>query len=199
MIKKKEIDLVDDYWLLLINTIYTFQIKFKPEFNKNRNNYKTSDYKKINNTLNETFDLIIEKMTDCISLPLILDVVGEKCGEAGFTKFKQLNFLMFSNFRLSENIFNLMKNLIESGMKFEINNYLYERTKGHIACLRNCSLCHKFLGNNRIIDDIKYFSCNHVYHKMCYLKEGIEKECPICKKNDVVFNKNEINFFKELD
>ena len=197
IMRKREIDLVDDYWLLLINIIYTFQMDFTPLFNKNKNNYKTADYIKINNALNETFDSSIAKMTDCISLPLIMDVMAEKCGEAGFTKFKQLNLMMFSNFRLKENIFNHMKNLIESGVSLEVDNYLHERNRGHIANFITCALCNKFLGSSHI-DNLKYFSCNHVYHKLCFLKEG-EEECPICKKNDCIINKNESNFFKEMD
>ena len=198
IMRKREIDLVDDYWLLLINVIYTFQIKFKPEFNKNKNNYKTVDYIKINNFLNETFESAIAKMTDCISLPLILDVMGEKCGEAGFTKFKQLNFMMFSNFRLSENIFNLMKSLIESGINIEVDNYLYERNKGHFAIIRECGICKEFLGKGNM-DKIKYFNCNHVYHNLCFLKEGGGNECLICKKDDCIINKNENNYFGVID
>ena len=196
--RKREIDLVDDYWLLLINTIYTFQIKFKPEFNKNKNNYKTADYIKINNILNETFESAIAKMTDCISLPLILDVMGEKCGEAGFSKFKQLNYMMFSNFRLSENIFNLKKSLIESGISLEVDNYLYERNKGHFAIINTCGICKEFLGKGNV-DKIKYFNCNHVYHYLCFLKEGGGNECFICKKNDCIINKDEKKYFEVLD
>ena len=197
--RKREIDLVDDYWLLLINVLYNFQIiNFLPEYNKNKNNYKTADYKKIFNVLNDTFEKSIAKMTDCISLPLIIDVMGEKCGEAEFTKFKQLNLMMFSNFRLGENIFNLMKKLIESGVNLEIDNYLYERNRGHLGNFVSCSICKEFLGSN-LLDDIKYFTCNHIYHKICFFKEAEGDECPICKRNDCIVNKNQGNFFKDID
>ena len=194
---KKEIDLVKDYWLLLINVIYTFQINFKPIFNKNKNNYKTADCIKINETINDTFELSIAKMTDYISLPLIIDVMGEKFGEAGFSKFYQLNYMMLSNLRLSENIFNLMKNLIESIVSLELDNYLHERTSGHVFNFFSCDLCNEFFGKPHI-DELKYFYCNHVYHKICILKEGGD-ECPICKKNDCIMSENEDNYFKVID
>jgi hypothetical protein len=196
--KKKEKELVNDFWLPLISTIYTFQVSFTPELKKNKNNYKTADYVKINNILNETFESIIKKMTDFISLPLIMEILGEKCREARFTKFKELNFLIFSNFRLDENIFTLSKNLIDTGLNLEINNFIYERNKGHIASLRYCSSCLKYLWINKF-DEIKYFNCNHVYHRKCFLKEGEENECPICKRNECVFNYNDNIYFDEID
>ena len=91
--------------------------------------------------------------------------------------------MMFSNFRLSEIIFNLMKNLIESGVSLEIDNYLYERNRGHLGKFVSCAICKEFLGNN-LLDDIKYFTCNHIYHKICFFKEADGDECPICKRND---------------
>ena len=197
-IKKKEIDLVNDYWILLIDIIYTFQIYFKPECSKNRNNYKTADYIKIYNALDESFESVLAKMTDCISLPLIFKVLGDKCGELGISKFKKLNYLMFLNYRLSEKIFNLQKNLIESGVSLEIDDYLYERNKGHFASIITCSICNEFIGDQHL-DEIKYFSCNHVFHLICYLKNGEDDECPICKKNDCIINQKESNYFKIID
>jgi hypothetical protein len=197
-LKKKEKELVNDYWLPLISTIYTFQINFTPELKENKNNYKTADYIKINNILIENFESIIKKMTDFISLPLIMDILGKKYEKARFIKFKELNFLMFSNFRLEENIFKLSKNLIDTGFNLEINNYLYERNKGHIASLKYCSSCFKFLWINKF-DEIIYFNCNHVYHRICFIKEGEGDECPICKRNECVFNYKENNYFDEID
>ena len=203
--RKTEIDLVNDYWLILINAIYSFQIGFEPEFNKNRNNYKTADYIKINDTLTETFELVLSKMSDYISLPLILDIMSEKCGEAGFTKFKELNYLMFFNFRLRENMYKYMKNSIESRVNLEINNYLYERNKGHFSNFYKCAECQEFLGSSNI-DKIIYFSCNHIYHKICFIKNREKgKECYICKKlkkndNDCFGDKNDNNnYFKIID
>jgi hypothetical protein len=173
-------------------------VNFAPELKKNKNNYKTADYIKINNILIETFESIIKKMTDFISLPLIMNILGKKYMEVRFTKFKELNVLMLSNFRLDDNIFNLSKKLIDTGLNLEINNYLYERNKGNIASLRYCSLCFKFLWKNKF-DEIKYFNCNHVYHRKCFLKEGEEDECPICKRNECTFNYNENIYFDEID
>ena len=195
---KNEKDLVANYWSLLITSIYDFQNKFMPEFNKNKNNYKTEDYIKINNALNEAFDLILSKMTNQISLPVILDLMGEKCGDAGFTKFRELNFMMFSNFRLSENILELSSNLIGKRIGIEIDNYLYERNKGHSAIFRKCDECHEYLGIGNI-DEIKYFRCNHIFHKVCFLQKEINDECYICRKNDCVSEIYESNRFDKVD
>ena len=197
-LQKKEKELVNDYWLPLISIVYTFQVNFTPELKENRNNYKTADYLKINNALIETFESIIKKMTDFISLPLIMDILEKKCEKARFTKFKGLNFLMFSNFRLDEIILNLSKNLSDTRLNLEINNYLYERNKGHITSLKYCSSCFKFFGINKF-NEIKYFNCNHIFHRKCFIKEGEGDECPICKRNECVFNYNENNYFDEID
>ena len=198
-IRKKELDLVNDYWLLLINVIYSFQLNFIPEYNKNRNNYKTEDYIKIYNILDETFESILMTMTEYISLPLIIDVLTEKCGELGISKIKKLNNMMFLNFRLSEKIFNLQKDLIESEINFEIDNYLYERNKGHSNSILECAICNNFIGNQHL-DKIILFKCNHIYHPICYLKEGKnDDECPICIKNNYLINNYESNYFKVID
>ena len=49
------------------------------------------------------------------------------------------------------------------------------------------------------MDKIKYFNCNHVYHYLCFLKEGGGNECFICKKNDCIINKDEKKYFEVLD
>ena len=195
-IRKKELDLVNDYWLLLIDVLYSFQIIFIPEYNKNKNNYKTEDYIKIYKILDETFESLLMKMTENISLHLIIDFLTEKFGELGISKIKKLNYMMFLNFRLDENIFNKQKYLIESEINFEINNYLFERNKGHSNSILECSICKNFIETDKII----LFNCNHIYHPNCYLKQGNnDDECPICRKNNYVINDNESNYFKYID
>jgi hypothetical protein len=187
--EKNEKFLIQNYWLPLINSIYDFQTKFIPVYNKNKNNYKTDDYKKIYNELNKAFEKVFSEMADYISLPMILDILCEKCREEGLTKFKQLMFMMISNFRLGENIAHLAINLSESIVDVEIKNYLYEKSKGKIASFIKCAECNVYLWRGNI-EEIKYFNCNHIYHKVCFLKKEINDECYICKKNDCIVEKN---------
>ena len=125
---------------------------------------------------------------------MILDILSEKCHEEGLTKFKQLLFMMLANFRLGQNIADLAINLSKTRVDVEINNYLYEKSKGNIASFIKCAECNVYLWRGNI-EEIKYFNCNHIYHKVCFLKKEINDECYICKRNDCIVERNKNNYF----
>ena len=87
-----------------------------------------------NNTLNETFESIIQNMNGYISLPLVIHFLRNECGES---RFINLNILMCSIFRSDEIFFKLAKNLVKTdeNYKLETNKYLFERNKGYIVSL----------------------------------------------------------------
>ena len=74
------LEIVEDYWLKIINPIYLFQVEFVKDLEKNLNNYKTTDYIKINNSLDDIFESILSRMTDYIPLKIISEVMTKNCG-----------------------------------------------------------------------------------------------------------------------
>ena len=189
--EKNDYYLVNNYWMVIINSIYTFQMKFLPIFEENQNNYKTKDYIKINNTLDETFELILKKMTDYIQLKVIVDVISEKCGSAGFKKIKNLNSLLFVGYRLSENMMIITKGLLEEEIEKTMNNFIYQYNKGYETILDKCDFCGETL-EDLSFDKIIFFKCNHIFHRFCFKKEKYDKNiCPICDKNDFDISKYE--------
>ena len=70
----------NEYWFIVINSIYSFQLEFLKKFEENRNNYKTNDYNKINNALDEAFELFLTKMSEYINLKLIINEMSKKFG-----------------------------------------------------------------------------------------------------------------------
>ena len=166
-------------------------MKFLPIFEENQNNYKTKDYIKINNTLDETFELILTKMTDYIQLKVIVDVISEKCGSAGFKKIKNLNSLLFVGYRLSENMMIITKGLLEEEIEKTMNNFIYQYNKGYETILDKCDFCGETL-EDLSFDKIIFFKCNHIFHRFCFKKEKYDKNiCPICDKNDFDISKYE--------
>ena len=188
---KNENKILNDFWLVIINSIYSFHLKFLPEFDLNQNNYKTTDYRKINKALDESFELILVRMTDKISLKLIVKVVCEHCQKAGFSKVKNLNSLMFIGFRLEENLCKLSKHLMDIETENKFNEFIYENNKGYTTVFDKCEYCGKAFESNCYADfqeKIIFYKCNHCFHPTCFKKEGYDiNVCPICVKTIVDF------------
>ena len=194
-------DLVYKYWIILIKSIYKFQMKFLPEFEENQNNYKTKDYTKINNTLDDAFEYILAMMTESIPLKLIVEIICEECGSARFKRVRNLNSLLFTGYRLSENIMNITKDLFEIDLKNNLNNLIYQNNKGNTAFLNECDSCGNSLDDNS--DNFIYFKCNHAFHKKCFKKNNYnEKVCPICVETKIDLTdyegKNDLKICAEL-
>ena len=183
---------VHNYWIVILNSIYSFQLKFLKHFDENQNNYKTKDYIKINNTLDENFELILIKMTDYIPINIIIDVMAQKCGSAGFKKFKRLNSLMFASYRMTERMLYITQGLFEIETERKVNELIYQFNKGDINLFDTCEFCGENFEVNSI-DRVLCFKCKHNYHKICFEKEGYNKYiCPKCGNKELNIRDYEI-------
>ena len=186
--KRNSYFLINNYWIIIIDSIYTFQLKFLQDVDENQNNYKTKDYTKINNALDENFELILMKMTDFIPIKDIIDIMIEKCGSAAFKKFKNLNFLMFAGYRINERMLNLTQGLFEIETEKKINKLIYQFNKGIYTLFDNCEFCGKTFEENSIVKTI-YFKCGHNFHKICLDNQGYNKYiCPKCGNKKININ-----------
>ena len=176
--------LLNRYWIIIINSIYIFQLKFLKKFDENQNNYKTKDYIKINNSLDENFESILSKMTEYIPTKYIVDIMCEKCGSAGFKKFKNLNYLMFSDYRIESLSMGITKGFFKSEIERQLNDFIFQFNKGNNIVLDFCDFCGKSI-KYYYLDKIIYFKCNHIFHKICFDKKKCDKNiCPICRKKE---------------
>lgn len=191
---KNDEQAANDYWLVIINSIYYFQLEFLKDFEDNKNNYKTNDYNKINYALDEAFELILLKMSDQIKPRIIINEMFEKCGEAGFEKFKSINSLMFIGYKMNENICKFSQFFIEKEVEKKINEFIFEFNKGQLYSIEKCELCGKLFDDNSYLIIIRYFRCNHCYHQICFMMGGYDIEiCPICEKQKIDFTKYKLD------
>jgi hypothetical protein len=189
----------NDYWLVIINSIYSFQMEFLKEFENNKNNYKTNDYNKINNALDEAFELLLLKMSDHIKLEIIVNEMFKKCGEAGFEKFKSITSLMFIGYKMNENICKLSKKLTELETEKKLNEFIFEFNKGQLYSIEKCELCKKSFDVDSYLIIIRYFKCNHCFHQICFMLGEYDIEiCPICEKQKIDLTKYKLNKKNEV-
>ena len=190
----------NEYWFIVINSIYSFQLEFLKKFEENRNNYKTNDYNKINNALDEAFELFLTKMSEYINLKLIINEMSKKFGSAGFERFKSITSLMFIEFKTSENINKILYNLLAKESEKQLNEFVYQFNQGQLAIFEKCETCGKSYDKNTYLLDIIYFKCNHSYHNLCFMKGGYDLEiCPICDKTKIDLSKYEEPIKEEKD
>ena len=129
-------------------------------------------------------------MSDYIPLKLIIDVMCEKCGSAGFTKFKNINSLMFIGYKLSEAICIKNNNLMIIETEKQLNKYIFENNKGYSISIERCQFCRKIFDYDNYLLKIIYFKCNHSFHQICFKKKGCDTNiCPICVKTEIDFSK----------
>jgi hypothetical protein len=179
------LEIVEDYWLKIINPIYLFQVEFVKDLEKNLNNYKTTDYIKINNSLDDIFELILSRMTDYIPLKIISEVMTKNCGSAGSKKFKNVNRMMFIEFRLRETIFDLSKKLLEYETSKKYEEFMYEYNRGYNTYIDKCIICEKKFELSNL-EKIIYFKCNHSFHDLCFFEKKYDINiCPICSKKKI--------------
>ena len=167
-------------------------MEFWKKFEENKNNYKTMDYNKINNALDDAFELFLVKMSENISLKLIINEMLKKCGSAGFERFKRIISLMFIGFKTNENIHKILNHLLGSESEKQLNEKIFENNKGQLAIFEKCEHCGKSFDNNSYLVNIIYFKCNHCFHHICFMKGGYDINiCPICDKTIIDITKYE--------
>ena len=86
------------------HALYKIRTIFKPLFKENLNNEKTYDFSIVNKDLDDSINLIIGAMTEYVPIPVLIEIVSNKCKEAGLKEYAQMIRQMF----LSYDIRNLM-------------------------------------------------------------------------------------------
>ena len=72
----------------------------------------------------------------------------------------------------------------------QLNEYIFENNKGYSLSVRKCEFCRKKFDYDNYLLKIIYFKCNHLFHLICFKKEGCDTNiCPICVKTQIDFSK----------
>ena len=172
------------FWIVLINSIYSFQIKFLNIVDENKKNNKLEECIKINKTLDENFQLILSKMSEYIPPKIVFRSLLEKCGSLQLKKIKDLNYLMFSDYRTNERILMINQDIFAIKIEKELYEFIGQYNKGNNIILNDCESCGKSFDNNNV-DTIIYFKCKHAFHNLCFQREEYDKHiCPICSKKE---------------
>ena len=178
----KEDKQIDNTWLDLFNTACELKIKFYPRYESNKNNNKTLQHKKIFDGLQNCIQLILETMSDYISLNLLVGTIAENC-----KKWKSIEFYTFIDkslfsFRRSEQILKCTENLMTTSILIHYDKKAELRTLGTHIFLddEKCDFCKfKLKSNNN--DSYISFACGHKYHVNCCWEENNIKVCYICR------------------
>ena len=195
---QKEDKEIDDNWLQLFNTACKFKIDFYPKYEINKNNIKTKDHKKIFLSLQNCIQLILEKMSDYITLDLLVEIIANNCKNGKIIEFYTFLDKSFYAFRRTETILQSGKNLMSTSVLIQYDELGRVKTFGkHIFLMENkCDFC-KFYLKSFNSYSFKLFECGHKYHVNCCAEENGEKCCYICTKEEIGDNEERAKNFKE--
>ena len=188
--KKKENYHINENWLTLLNKACFYRKEFKPKYEQNTNNIKTKDYKKIDQKFKDCIQLILDKMGDYITLPLLVGIVADNCRGARLVEFYSILDKVFFSFRRSEDILKCAKESVLNYIIIELNNLEKINTTG--MCLPPFELIRNELCNydlciifNNYKGKFKIFKCGHKYHEECCASENQTDVCYICRKEEI--------------
>ena len=192
--QEKENEKIDDNWLKLFNKACQFKTIFYPKYEENKNNFKTKDYKKIFLNLQTCIQLILEKMSDYITLVLLVEIIAKNIGEGKHGKI--IEFYTFLDksiyaFRRTETILFSCKSLMSTSILISYNDLGFLKTKGKYLCENKCNFCGLPIKDE--FSSFLLFECGHKYHLNCCSKEDDEKICFACKKEEVGAEIDEID------
>ena len=184
--QEKENEKIDENWLKLFDKACEFKMRFYPKYEENKNNIKTKDHKKIFLTLQNCIQLILEKMSDYITLELLVEMIAKKIGEGRHGKI--IEFYTFLDkslyaFRRNETILKSCKNLMATTILIHYKDLGLLKTKGKSTCRNICNYCRCPIKDETV--SFTMFECGHKYHKKCCSQEQNEKICYVCKKQEV--------------
>ena len=195
---QKEDKQIDDNWKQLFNEACSFRVKFYPLYEVNKNNIKTRDYKKIFINLQNCMQLILDKMSDYITLDLLVDIIANNCNEGKIIEFYTFLDKSFFSFRRTETILESGKNLMSTSILIQFDDFGKIKTEGkHIVVYKNkCDFCKNCLDKFNSYS-MKLFECGHRYHLSCCAEEKGEMCCYICTKEDIGDDLERSKNFKE--
>ena len=184
--EEKEDKKIDDSWLDLFNTACELKIDFYPRYENNKNNIKTRDIKKTFNGLQNCIQLILETMSDYITLNLLVDIIAKNCEKWKTIEFYTFLDKSFHSFRRSEEILKCGKNLMSTNILIHYDDLRTIKTEGHFIYLdkERCNSCGVYLKDNNTYS-FRMFACGHKYHISCCAEEQGKKVCYVCRKNEI--------------
>ena len=184
--EEKEDKKIDDSWLDLFNTACELKIDFYPRYENNKNNIKTRDIKKTFNGLQNCIQLILETMSDYITLNLLVDIIANNCEKWKTIEFYTFLDKSFHSFRRSEEILKCGKNLMSTNILIHYDDLRIIKTEGHFIYLdkERCNSCGVYLKDNNTYS-FRMFACGHKYHISCCAEEQGKKVCYVCRKNEI--------------
>ena len=188
--ENKEEKQIDNSWLDLFNTACEFKIMFYPRYESNKNNNKTLQHKKIFNGLQNCIQLILETMSDYITLNLLVGIIAENCKKWKSIEFYTFLDKSFYSFRRSEQILKCAKNLMSTSILIHYDEISELKTLGDYVILEQekCDFC-KFKIKAFNDDSYILFLCGHKYHINCCWKENNIKSCYLCNIGNIDIDK----------
>ena len=182
--QEKESQNIDENWLILFKKACYLKINFNPKYEKNKNNIKTRDYKKIFDKLQNCIQLILDKMSDYITLDLLVDIISKNVEKGKTIQFYTFLDKSFYSFRRTESIYRSAKNLMSISVVIQYDNLGKTNTEGKSLCIddKKCDFCHDSIKKH--YKSAKMFGCGHIYHLKCCSEYKGEKVCHICIKEE---------------
>ena len=195
---EKEDKQIDESWLKLYNIACDIEKDFYPKYKVNKNNIKTKDHKKIYTNLQNCIQLILDKMSDYITLDLIVEKIYQKCKESNMREFYIFLDKSFYAFRRTETILQSGRNLMSTSVLIQYDNMAEINTEGKQIYIiqAKCDFCKQNLKNANSYS-FKLFECGHKYHLNCCAEEKDEKVCYICTKKEIKDDEEREKNFKE--
>ena len=142
--------------------------------------------------------LILDKMSDYITLDLLVDIIANNCNEGKIIEFYTFLDKSFFSFRRTETILESGKNLMSTSILIQFDDFGKIKTEGkHIVVYKNkCDFCKNCLDKFNSYS-MKLFECGHRYHLSCCAEEKGEMCCYICTKEDIGDDLERSKNFKE--
>ena len=142
--------------------------------------------------------LILDKMSDYITLDLLVDIIANNCNEGRIIEFYTFLDKSFFSFRRTETILESGKSLMATSILIQYDDFGKVKTEGkHLYVNKNrCDFCKtSLIGFNSY--SLKLYECGHRYHLSCCAEEKEEKVCYVCTKEEIGDDLERSQNFKE--
>lgn len=171
----------EDIWLNLINCLYANLDRLNKYDSQFGNNELTFYYIQAKKKFGEGIELILSRICEYVKMPVVIDIMTEKCKNVGMKEFKKLFTKTLSSFSRMTTVLNCARSLLNTTILLTRHKMFSVMGRGREYVFTSCDSCNSPFGN---VDVVKTFYCGHKYHVTCTLKEGTRIHCPICLKKE---------------